>query len=59
MTRLILTADSSAAGGLKEAGRADLAIAIEPRLVWGPPLSDGACGVFSGKDDAKAGLPLA
>jgi hypothetical protein len=46
MTRLILTADSSAAGGLKEAGRADLAIAIEPRLVWGPPLSDAELAAF-------------
>jgi hypothetical protein len=36
MTRLILTADSSSAGGLKEAGRADIVIALEPRFVWGP-----------------------
>jgi hypothetical protein len=42
MTRLILTADASGAGGLKEAGRADLAIAIEPRFVWGPLASDAA-----------------
>jgi hypothetical protein len=36
VTRLILTADASAAGGLASAGRADLVIPIEPRLVWGP-----------------------
>jgi len=35
MTRLILTADGSSAGGLQAAGRADLVIAIEPRFVWG------------------------
>ncbi len=39
MTCLILTADASSAGGLKEAGRADIVIAIEPRFVWGPPRS--------------------
>ena len=36
MTRLILTTDSSAAGGLKAARRAEIAIPLEPRLVWGP-----------------------
>lgn len=36
MTRLILTADSSSAGGLKGAGRADIVIPLDPRLVWGP-----------------------
>ena len=36
MTRLILTADASAAGGLKGAGRADIVIPIEPRFVCGP-----------------------
>jgi hypothetical protein len=40
MTRLILTADASAAGGLKAAGRADIVIPLEPRLVWGPLPSD-------------------
>lgn len=40
MTRLILTADASSAGGLKEAGRADIVIPIEPRFVWGPLPSD-------------------
>jgi hypothetical protein len=34
--RLTLTANASSAGGLEEAGRADLAISIEPRFVWGP-----------------------
>jgi hypothetical protein len=42
MTRLILTADASAAGGLQRAGRAGIAIPIEPRLVWGPLPSDAA-----------------
>ena len=36
MTRLILTADASAAGGLQRARYADIAIPIEPRLIWGP-----------------------
>jgi hypothetical protein len=40
MTRLILTADSSSAGGVVSAGHADLAVAIELRMVWGPPPSD-------------------
>jgi hypothetical protein len=35
VTRLILTADGSAAGGLASAGRADLVIPVEQRLVWG------------------------
>lgn len=39
--RLILTADASSAGNLKEADKADLAISIELRLVWGPLPSDG------------------
>jgi len=35
MTRLILTNDTSAAGNLKFARRADIAIPLERRLVWG------------------------
>src|ERR1700736_6689526 len=46
MTRLILTADSSSAGSLKNAGRADLVIPIERRLVWGPPLPDAEFAAF-------------
>jgi hypothetical protein len=46
MTRLILTADASAAGGLKAAGRADLVIPIELRLVQGPPRSDAELAAF-------------
>ena len=46
MTRLILTADSSSAGGVVSAGHADLAIAIEHRLVWGPPRSDVELAAF-------------
>jgi hypothetical protein len=40
MTRLILTADASAAGGLQRARYVDIAIPIEPRLIWGPLPSD-------------------
>jgi hypothetical protein len=40
MTRLILTADASAAGGLQKAGHADIVIPLEPRLVGGPLPSD-------------------
>lgn len=36
MTRLIVTTDSSIAGAIQQAGLADLVIAIERRLVWGP-----------------------
>ena len=46
MTRLILTADSSSAGGLKLAGRADIAVALEPRLVWGPIPSQDELAAF-------------
>lgn len=46
MTRLIVTADSSAAGAIQRAGLADLVIAIERRLVWGPPPSDAECEAF-------------
>jgi hypothetical protein len=46
MTRLILTADSSSAGGVVSAGHADLAVAIEPRLIWGPPRSDAELAAF-------------
>lgn len=46
MTRLIVTTDSSAAGALQGAGLADLVIAIERRLVWGPPPSETECEAF-------------
>jgi hypothetical protein len=36
MKRLILTADTSSAYGLQKAGRADIAVAFQPRLIWGP-----------------------
>jgi hypothetical protein len=42
MTRLILTADASAAGGLQRDRHAHIAIPIEPRLVWGPVPSEAA-----------------
>jgi hypothetical protein len=41
MIRLIVTTDSSTAGAIQRAGLADLVIAIERRLVWGP-LPSGA-----------------
>ena len=44
--RLILTADASSAGSLKEAGCADLVIPIETRLVWGPLPSDAELTAF-------------
>jgi hypothetical protein len=44
--RLILTADSSSAGGVVSAGKADLAIAIERRMVWGTPCSDAELAAF-------------
>jgi hypothetical protein len=40
MMRLILTADTSGAGAVKEADKADLVIPVELRLVWGPLPSD-------------------
>jgi hypothetical protein len=46
MTRLILTADSSSAGSVVSAGHADLAVAIELRMVWGPPRSDAELAAF-------------
>ena len=46
MTRLILTADSSSAGGVVSAGLADLAIPIELRMVWGPSRSDAELAAF-------------
>ncbi|EIG62541.1 hypothetical protein Bra1253DRAFT_07468 [Bradyrhizobium sp. WSM1253] len=36
MTRLVITTDSSIAGAIQRAGFADLVIAIERRMVWGP-----------------------
>jgi hypothetical protein len=46
VTRLILTADSSSAGGVVSAGHADLAVPIELRMVWGPPRSDAELAAF-------------
>jgi hypothetical protein len=46
MTRLILTADSSSAGCVVSAGLADLAVAIELRMVWGAPRSDAELAAF-------------
>ncbi|AWM04795.1 hypothetical protein [Bradyrhizobium amphicarpaeae] len=46
MTRLIMTSDSSAAGGIRGAGLGDLVIAIERRLVEGPLPSAAECQAF-------------
>ncbi|MCK1359214.1 hypothetical protein [Bradyrhizobium sp. 199] len=46
MTRLILTTDSSSAGALQCAGLADVVIAIERRLVWGPLPSETELAAF-------------
>ena len=44
MTRLILTADGSAAGGLLNAGILGTVIPVEPRFVGGPLGSDADLG---------------
>jgi hypothetical protein len=46
MTRLIVTTDSSTAGAIQSAGLADLVIAIERGLVWGPLPSDTELAAF-------------
>jgi hypothetical protein len=46
MTCLVLTADSSSAGCVVSAGLADLAIAMELRMVWGAPRSDAELAAF-------------
>ena len=46
MTRLILTADSSAASAIRGARLGDLVIAIERRLVWGQLPSDAELEAF-------------
>jgi hypothetical protein len=60
MTRLILTNDSSAAGGLKFAGRADIAIPFERRLGWGRAPTDAErAAFFRGADKPARRLSLA
>jgi hypothetical protein len=46
MTRLILTADGSNAAGLRRAGRADVAVSLEQRFVWGPPPPDAELAAY-------------
>ncbi|MBR0952648.1 hypothetical protein [Bradyrhizobium canariense] len=46
MTRLIVTTDSSIAGAIQQAGLADLVIAIERRLVWGPLPTEAELDAF-------------
>jgi hypothetical protein len=57
MTRLILTADSSSAGALKETNHADIVIAVQPRFVWGPLPSDSElAGMLDPRTTQKPGL---
>src|SRR5947207_1175914 len=46
MTRLVATSDSSAAGNLKQADLADIAIPVDRRLVWGPLPSETELAAF-------------
>jgi len=60
MTRLILTADASAAGGLQIAGRADIVIPLEPRLIGGPLPSDAELMArLAPRNDTKVRFALA
>jgi hypothetical protein len=52
MTRLILTTDSSAAGSLKAAGRAEITLPLEPRLVWGPLRPEGELAMLLARPEA-------
>jgi hypothetical protein len=56
VTRLVLTADSSSAGCVVSSGHADLAAAIELRMVWGPPRSDaGLAALFAARTSQEQG----
>jgi hypothetical protein len=46
MTRLILTADDSAAGALRRSGLADLVLPVLRRFVWGPLPSDAELAAY-------------
>ncbi len=46
MIRLVVTSDSSAAGNLKQADLADIAIPVDRRLVWGPLPSETELAAF-------------
>lgn len=52
MTRLILTTDSSGAGGLRGARRAEIVIPLEPRLVWGPPRPEANLAMLLARREA-------
>ena len=57
MTRLIVTGDSSAAGGLKQADLADIAIRLARRLVWGPlPSETELAAFFEARTNQEPGL---
>lgn len=56
-TRLILTIDSSAAGAIKMAGLAEIAIALERQLVWGRAPSDlETAAFFAARTKRRNGL---
>jgi hypothetical protein len=56
MKSLVLTADATGAGCVISANCADLAVAIELRLVWGPPRSDAElAGFWAPRTDQKPG----
>jgi hypothetical protein len=56
MMRMILTADTSVVIPLEEAGRADIVISIEPRLVWGPlPSEAELAATLSARTTQKPG----
>jgi len=57
MPRLIVTTDSSTAGAVQRAGIADLVVAIERRLVWGPlPSAAELDGFFAPRTTQPPGL---
>jgi len=56
MTHMILTTDASSAGGLKEAGRADIVISLESRFVWGPlPADAELAAILAARTTQKPG----
>jgi hypothetical protein len=57
MKRLILTTDTSGAGGIGAVGLANFTITLERRLVWGPPLSQAQLdGYFAPRTTQAADL---
>lgn len=57
MKRLILTTDTSSAGGIGAVGLADFVITLERRLVWGSPPSQTQCDAyFTARTTQEEGL---